>query len=287
MKVSIDRSNCTSCGTCWDTCPAFFEENPDDHFSQVMEQFRSADTIQEGSAPEDLKVCVTEAADLCPVQIIRVEESQNRRQEGKTMPDIKNGTLELLSDKNSALVLVDYQPTMFAGVGSGDKTIIRNAAYCAAKAARILDVPVVLSTINPQHNGRFIADVTQVFPGQAVYARVVPGFDAFEDEKTYAAFRNTGRKKLVISGLWTSMCFAYTALHGLRDGYEVYGLMDAAGDSTPGAPRYGIRRMLQAGVIPITVESLVSEWMHDWGNPKAGELVKEVYSRYGYMIGLQ
>src|SRR5512133_3611852 len=203
------------------------------------------------------------------------------------MPNPKDTKLELLTDKNSALVLVDYQPTMFSGVASGDKTIIRNAAYCSARAASILNVPVVLSTINPQHNGSFIADVTKLFPGGEVHARVVPSFDAFEDEKTYAAFRKTGRKKMVVSGLWTSMCFAYTALHAIRDGFEVYGLMDAAGDSTHDAHAFGIQRMLQAGVIPITVESLVSEWMHDWANPKAGELVKEVDSRYGYMIGLQ
>ncbi|OPX61773.1 MULTISPECIES: isochorismatase family protein [unclassified Methanoregula] len=203
------------------------------------------------------------------------------------MPKQTDGKLDLLNDRNSALVLVDYQPTMFSGVGSGDKTIIRNAAYCAAKAASILNVPVVLSTINPQHNGNFIEDVTRLFPGQEVFARPVPSFDAFEDGKTYGAFRTANRKKLVISGLWTSMCFCYTALHALRDGYEVYGLMDAAGDSTIAAHRFGIQRMLQAGVIPITVESLVSEWMHDWGNPKAGDLVKEVYSRYGYMIGLR
>jgi nicotinamidase-related amidase len=123
------------------------------------------------------------------------------------MPNPKEGKLELLTDRNSALVLVDYQPTMVAGVGSGDKTIIRNAAYCAAKAAGILNVHVVLSTINPQHNGNFIADVTKLFPGQEVYARVVPSFDAFEDEKTYTAFKKTSRKKMVISGLWTSMCF--------------------------------------------------------------------------------
>jgi len=203
------------------------------------------------------------------------------------MPNPKDGKLELLTDRNSALVLVDYQHTMFAGVASGDKTIIRNAAYCAAKAAAILGVPVVLSTINPQGNGNFLAEVTNLFPGQQVFAREVPSFDAFEDEKAYSAFKKTGRKKVVISGLWTSMCFCYTALHALKDGYEVYGLMDAAGDSTLDAHKYGVERMLQAGVIPITVESLVSEWMHAWTNLKAGDLVKEVYSRYGYMIGLQ
>lgn len=82
------------------------------------------------------------------------------------MPAVKDGKLELLTDKNSALVLVDYQPAMFAGVASGDKALIRTAATCAAKAAGILDVPVVLSAIGPQRNGEFIADITSLFPGK-------------------------------------------------------------------------------------------------------------------------
>jgi hypothetical protein len=73
----------------------------------------------------------------------------------------------------------------------------------------------------------------------------------------------------------------------LKEGYEVYGLIDAAGDSTPDAHNYGVKRMLQAGVVPITLESLVSEWMHDWDNPKSAELLEEVYSKYGAMIGIQ
>ncbi len=195
------------------------------------------------------------------------------------------GNLELLTDKNSCLVLVDYQSSMFKGVASGEKTIIRNAAYCAAKAASILNIPVILSAINPAGNGEFMPEIARLFPGQEVFSRKVLSFDAFEDERTWVAAKDAGRRKMVISGLWTSMCFTYTALHAVKKGYEVYGLMDAAGDSTHDAHRYGIKRMIQAGVIPITVESLVSEWMHDWGNPKTGELVKEVYSRYGYMLG--
>lgn len=200
---------------------------------------------------------------------------------------IKDGKLELLTDKNSVLVLVDYQSAMFKGVASGDKTIIKNAAVCAAKAASILGIPVVLSAINPQNLGAFIPEITKLFPNQEAIARTIPSFDAFEDERTWNAFKKTGRKKLVVSGLWTSMCFAYTAIHALREGYEVYGLMDAAGDSTVDAHKFGIKRMLQVGVIPITLESLVSEWMHDWSNPKAGELVKEVYTKYGAMIGME
>jgi len=203
------------------------------------------------------------------------------------MTPTQDGKLELLTDKNSVLVLVDYQSSMFKGVASGDKTIIKNAAVCAAKAAGILGIPVVLSAINPDRLGKFIPEITQLFPGQEAIARKIPSFDAFEDEKTWNAFTKTGRKKLVVSGLWTSMCFTYTALHAVKEGYEVYGLMDAAGDSTADAHRFGIQRMLQAGVVPITLESLVSEWMHDWTNPKAGELVKEVYTRYGAMIGME
>ncbi len=198
----------------------------------------------------------------------------------------KNGKLEFLTDKNSALVLVDYQPSMFRSISSGDKTIIKSAAVCAAKAAKILGVPVVLSSINPKLNGEFIPEITQIFPNQEVYARKVPSFDAFEDEKTWEAFKRTGKNKMVISGLWTSMCFAYSAIHAIREEYEVYGLIDAAGDSTIDAHKYGVKRMLQVGVVPLTLEALVSEWMHDWNNPKAGELVAEVYSKYGAMIGL-
>ncbi len=202
------------------------------------------------------------------------------------MADSNEGILELLSDKNCILVLVDYQPAMLKSVASGDKTLIKNAAIRAATAARILSVPVVLSAINPAVNGEFFPDISGLFPGQGAIARKVPGFDAFEDENTWNAVRRPGRKKVVICGLWTSMCFAYTALHARREGMAVYGLMDAAGDSTKDAHKYGVIRMLQAGVIPITVESLVSEWMHDWANPRAGQLVSEVYSGYGAMIGL-
>jgi ferredoxin len=73
MKVTIDRNDCTSCGTCWETCPAFFEENPDDHLSQVIEKFRLNSDNAQGTVPEDLESCVTDAADLCPVSIITLE----------------------------------------------------------------------------------------------------------------------------------------------------------------------------------------------------------------------
>ncbi len=198
----------------------------------------------------------------------------------------KNVKLDLLTDRNSSLVLVDYQPAMFRSIGSGDKEIIKAAAIGAAKAAKILGIPIVLSSINPKLNGEFIPEITQLFPKNEVYTRKVPSFDAFEDQNTWEAFKRTGKNKVVLSGLWTSMCFAFTAIHAIKEEYEVYGLMDATGDSTVDAYRYGVKRMLQVGVVPLTLEALVSEWMHDWNNPKAAELVAEVYSKCGAMIGL-
>ncbi len=192
---------------------------------------------------------------------------------------MKNTKLDLLTDKNSALVLVDYQPAMFRGVGSGDRTAIANSAIAAARAANILNVPVVMSSIYPEGNGEFIKQIAGLFPKQKAIARKVPGFDAFDDENVWAAVKKTGRSKIVVAGLWTSMCFAYTALHGVREGLDVYGLMDAGGDSSHVAHKFGIKRMTQAGVVPITCLGLISEWMHDWGNPKAGELKEKAYGK--------
>ena len=207
-----------------------------------------------------------------------------------TVPSVfaasKDSKLELITAQNSVLVLVDYQPGMFKGIDSGNRTTMKSAAVASAKAAQILGIPVVLTSINPKWNGDFLKDLTDIFPNQEVIARRVPGFDAFDDERVWTAVKKTGRKKIVISGLWTSMCFAYTAIHGLREGYEVYGIMDAAGDASLDAHKYGIQRMTQAGVVPITVLSLVSEWMHDWQNPKAGDLIKDVYSKYNAMLGM-
>jgi len=196
-----------------------------------------------------------------------------------------NSKLDLLTPSNSVLLLVDYQPAMFKGVGSGNRTIIKNSAVAAAKAASILNVPTVLTTINPQGNGEFIKEITDLFPKVKVIARKLPSFDALEEDAVLTAVKATGHKKLVVSGLWTSMCFSFTALHGLREGMDVYGLVDAAGDSTRDAHKYGIKRMLQAGVMPITWETLMSEWMHDWANPKVPELIG-VYSKYDSMLGM-
>ena len=199
---------------------------------------------------------------------------------------MENSKLKFLTAKNSILLLVDYQPSMFKGIESGNRTAIKNSAVAAAKAASILGVPVVLTSIWPEGNGEFIKEITELFPRSKVIARKNLGFDAFEEGAVLKAIKKSERKKLVVSGLWTSMCFAYTAIHGIREDLDVYGLIDAAGDASPDAHAYGVQRMIQAGVIPITWMPLVSEWMHDWANPKVEELKKEVYGKFDAVSGM-
>jgi hypothetical protein len=98
-------------------------------------------------------------------------------------------------DKIMILVLVDYQPSMFKSISSGDKTKIKSAAIGAAKAASILEVPVVLSAITPKAMGEFIPEITGIFPNQEVFARSIPGFDALEDERVWNAVKKPGIKK--------------------------------------------------------------------------------------------
>ncbi|MEO8907505.1 MAG: isochorismatase family protein [Microbacteriaceae bacterium] len=195
-------------------------------------------------------------------------------------------TLELMTADNSVLLLVDYQRAMYAGVGSSDRNAVNDSAVALATAAQILDVPVVLSSIWPDGNGEFNAQIAGLFPNQQVISRSILGFDALEDEAVLAAVKATGRSKLVVSGLWTSMCFAFTAIHGVRAGMDVYAAIDAAGDWNLDTHNYGVQRMVQAGVVPTTWMPTVSEWMHDWGNPKADQLKQEVYGRYDCVLGM-
>ena len=74
MKVVIDRMTCVSCGSCWEACPGLFEQDPDDSFSHIIEKYRINGNIAEGTPPDDLAACAREAADLCPVQIISIQE---------------------------------------------------------------------------------------------------------------------------------------------------------------------------------------------------------------------
>jgi isochorismate hydrolase len=190
-----------------------------------------------------------------------------------------------LEASNSMLLLVDYQARMFWGATSHDPTYVKNNVMALAKGAQILGIPVVLTTIGAKNNGSFLPEIVKMFPDTVVIDRKIPSFDAFEDKKVFSAVMKTGRKQLVLTGLWTSMCMSITSLHGLREDFDVFGVMDAAASESLDAHNTAVQRMVQAGVVPCTWMQTISEWMHSWDNPKASELYSKVYMVYNGYFG--
>lgn len=184
--------------------------------------------------------------------------------------------MERLRPETSVLLLVDYQPQMLAGVEALDRTHIRNNVFGLAKGAKLFKIPTVLSSINQDgFGGKFFPELTELFPeSKLIDRKQSPTFDALDDHAVLEAVKMTKRRQLVVTGLWTSICFAFTALHGLREGFQVYGVMDTAGSESLDAHSNGIKRMVQAGVVPTTWMQAVFEWMHDWANPLAAEATK-------------
>lgn len=199
---------------------------------------------------------------------------------------MENKFANSLDADKSVLLLVDFQRRMYHGVESGDRTLLKNNVIALAKGAKILGVPTILSSIGSESNGAFLPEITELFPGQKVIERDDLTFDSFTNREVEAAIKKTGRKQLVMSGLWTSICFANTALHGLRSGYDVFGVMDTAGSESKDAHDIAVHRMIQAGIVPTTWQQVVFEWMKDWNNPKAQQLIKEVYSMHNGFLGL-
>ncbi len=138
----------------------------------------------------------------------------------------------------------------------------------------------MLSSINQDgFGGKFFPELAELFPGRLIDRKASPTYDALDDPAVLAALKATGRQQLVVSGLWTSICFAFTALHGLREGFQVYGVMDTAGSESLEAHNAAVQRMIQAGAIPATWMQVVFEWLHDWANPLAGK-ASELFAKH-------
>ncbi|MHC5903599.1 hydrolase [Streptomyces sp. S6] len=194
---------------------------------------------------------------------------------------------DLLTPDNCAVLFVDHQPQMFFGTGSGDRTAIINSTVGLAKAAKLFDVPVVLSTVAAESfSGPLLPQLADVFPGQKIIDRT--SMNAWEDVPFVEAVKATGRRKLVIAGLWTEVCVVLPALSALSQGYEVYVVTDASGGVTPQAHEHAVQRMIQGGAVPVTWVQVLLELQRDWARGETygpvTELVKEHAGTYGLGI---
>jgi len=170
----------------------------------------------------------------------------------------------LLTPKNSALLLIDYQPPQVSAVGSMDRELLRKNIVSVVQTAKAFDLPIVHSTINVG-TGRSESTV----PELATLLENDPPIDrtstnAWEDADFVAAVRATGRRKLILCALWTEICMAFPALDALREGYDVYPVVDAIGGTSEEAHRAGLERVVQAGGSPVGWVALAVELQRDW-----------------------
>jgi nicotinamidase-related amidase len=174
---------------------------------------------------------------------------------------------------------------MFFGTGSDDRVAIINATVGLAKAARVFDVPTVLTTVAADtFSGPILPELLDVFPDHKLIDRTT--MNAWEDDNLVAAVRATTRPKLVLAGLWTEVCIVMPALSAMAQGYEIYIVTDACGGVTPQSHQHAIQRVVQAGAIPVTWLQVMLELQRDWARTVTYDAVSDVVQQHGGAYGL-
>ena len=191
---------------------------------------------------------------------------------------------ELLNPQNSAVIFIDHQPQMTFGVANIDRQTLFNNVLLLAKAARIFRVPTILTTVETKSfSGNMWPQLLDLFPDQAPIERT--SMNSWEDDKFVAAVQAAGRKKLVMAALWTEVCLAFPALDAIKAGYEVYAVEDASGGTSVAAHNAAMRRIEQAGAVPVTSLQVLLEFQRDWAHKETYneviEVVKEHCGAYG------
>jgi nicotinamidase-related amidase len=191
----------------------------------------------------------------------------------------------LLTPHNCALIMIDFQPQMAFAVKSIDgQTLINNAAGLA-RSAKIFNIPTILTTVaEKSFSGPMFAQIKKVFPDQEMIDRTT--MNCWEDERVVNAFEKTGRKKLVLAGLWTEVCIVSPAIQALEDGYEVYIIADACGGVSNMAHDMAMQRMIQAGGVPMTWLQFLLELQRDWARTETYDAVNKIVREDAGTYGL-
>lgn len=195
-------------------------------------------------------------------------------------------TDSLLTPQNAVLALIDYQPEQYAGVGSvGHEELLAHVTMLG-RVATAFELPVVLSTVYVKHGmSGTNKELLEALPGVPEIDRT--SMNSWEDPDFRAAVESSGRKKLIIAGLWTEVCVAFPTLDALRAGYEVYVVTDAIGGVSKVAHESAMQRMIQAGAVPITVLGLACELQRDWGRPEANRLRAVMREYFGKLKAIK
>jgi nicotinamidase-related amidase len=180
-----------------------------------------------------------------------------------------------LTPQNSAFLFIDYQPSQLATIRSMDPALLTKNAVSAIRTIKTFGVPVVHSTVNVANGqGPTLPELAVLLADDKPLDRTT--VNSWEDIEFVQAVHAAGRRKLVICALWTEVCMAFTALDALRDGYEVYPVVDAIAGTSPEAHRAGLDRVVRAGAQPVSWVSLACELQRDWGRVETVQPIVEI-----------
>lgn len=193
----------------------------------------------------------------------------------------------LLTPQNAAFIIIDYQPVQVNSIASMDRQLLVNNIVGTAKAAVAYGLPIVHSTVNVKTglNKPPIAQLRKVLDGYPTYDRTT--INSWEDVEFRQAVEATGRKKLIMTALWTEACLTFPALDALKEGYEVYVVVDAVGGTSVAAHEAALRRIEQAGGKLISVPQLFCELQRDWSRKETVPAFINLFIETGGTAGLQ
>jgi nicotinamidase-related amidase len=181
----------------------------------------------------------------------------------------------LLTPENAAFLFIDYQPSQLAAVRSMDHELLLKNAVSTVRTIKTFGVPVVHSTVNvASGQGPTLPELAGLLAEDKPLDRTT--VNSWEDLEFVQAVHATGRRKLILCALWTEICMAFTALDALREGYEVYPVVDAIGGTSPEAHRAGLERVMQAGGQPVSWVSLACELQRDWARQDTVAAIVEI-----------
>jgi nicotinamidase-related amidase len=183
---------------------------------------------------------------------------------------------QLLTPKNAMLIIIDYQPVQVASIASMDRKLLVDNIVRVAKIARTYKLPIVLSTVNVNTgiNKPTITQLQEVLTGIEALDRTT--INAWEDEEFVKAVKATGCKKLIMAALWTEACLTFPSLDAMREGYEVYPVVDAVAGTSVEAHRAGLKRIIQAGAKPTSWVQLICELQRDWARKETEQPFKQI-----------
>lgn len=194
---------------------------------------------------------------------------------------------QLLTPQNSAFIIIDYQPVQVNSIASMDRQLMVNNIVGAAKAAVAYGLPIVHSTVNVKTglNKPPIVQLRRVLDKFPTYDRT--SINSWEDIEFRKAVEATGRKKLIMTALWTEACLTFPALDALAAGFEVYVVADAVGGTSVAAHDMALRRIEQAGGKMISVPQLFCELQRDWQRKETVPAFMNLFIETGGTAGLQ